>query len=68
MDDQASSAADTLELLVLNQQAIRAALEEVSLWIGQRGSTNVYENVMSALATLDMNADAIAKGIESLRV
>lgn len=67
MEDHASRTADTLELLVLNQQAIRAGLEELSLWIMQRGSTDVHENVVSALATLDMNAEAIAKGIDSLR-
>jgi hypothetical protein len=65
MNSQAT--ADTLELLHLNQIAIRAAVEEVSLWIKQRGSTNVHDNVLSALAVLDTNAEAIAKGIESLR-
>lgn len=67
MDDHASITADTLELLHLNQIAIRAALEELSLWIKQRGSTNVHDNVLGALATLDTNAEAIASGIESLR-
>ncbi|MCE1084426.1 hypothetical protein HX137_06665 [Pseudomonas sp. 165] len=67
MDDRTSITADTLELLHLNQIAIRAALEEVSLWISQRGSTNVHDNVLSALATLDANVEGIAKGIESLR-
>lgn len=59
--------ADTLELLHLNQIAIRAALEEVSLWISQRGSTHIHDNVLTALATLDTNAEGIAKGIEALR-
>lgn len=67
MDDRTSITADTLELLHLNQIAIRAALEEVSLWISQRGSTDVHDNVLSALATLDANVEGIAKGIESLR-
>lgn len=67
MDDRSSATADTLELLHLNQIAIRAALEELALWIKQRGSTNVYDNVMSALHTLDTNAEAVASGIESLR-
>ncbi|WP_085677819.1 MULTISPECIES: hypothetical protein [unclassified Pseudomonas] len=65
MKDQIT--ADALELLHLNQTALRAAVEEVSLWIKQRGSTNVHENVLSALATLDANAEGIAKGIEALR-
>ena len=67
MDDRTSITADTLELLHLNQIAIRAALEEVSLWISQRGSTNVHDNVLSIMHTLDTNAEAIASGIESLR-
>lgn len=67
MDDHTPITADTLELLHLNQIAIRAALEEVSLRIAQRGSTNVHDNVLSALATLDANAEGITKGIDSLR-
>ncbi|WP_264316380.1 MULTISPECIES: hypothetical protein [Pseudomonas] len=66
MDDKALTA-DTLELLLLNQQALRAGLEELSLWISQRGSTNVHDNVLSIMHTLDTNAEAIASGIESLR-
>ncbi|MGV8568091.1 MAG: hypothetical protein ACWA7E_08680 [Pseudomonas asiatica] len=67
MDDRIPITADTLELLHLNQIAIRAALEELSLWISQRGSTNVHDNVLSIMHTLDTNAEAIASGIESLR-
>ena len=67
MDDHKSITADTLELPHLNQIAIRAALEEMSLWISQRGSTNVHDNILSILHTLHTNAEAIASGIESLR-
>ncbi|CAK14619.1 hypothetical protein [Pseudomonas entomophila] len=67
MDDRSPVTADTLELLHLNQIAIRAAIEEVSLWIMQRGSTDVHDNVLSILQTLDTNAEAIASGIDSLR-
>lgn len=67
MDDRSSVTADTLELLALNQQALRAGLEELSLWISQRGSTNVHDNMLSILRTLDTNAEAITSGIESLR-
>nr|WP_319527494.1 hypothetical protein [Pseudomonas laurentiana] len=67
MDDRTAITADTLELLLLNQQALRAGLEELSLWISQRGSTNVHDNMLSILTTLDTNADAIVFGIESLR-
>ncbi|MDZ5741040.1 hypothetical protein [Pseudomonas asiatica] len=67
MDEQASTTADTLELLLLNQVAIRAALEELSLWVSHRGSVTIHENVMAALTTLDIHAEAISSGIARLR-
>jgi len=67
MDDQILTTADTLELLLLNQAAIRAALEEISLWVSHRGSVHVHENVMAALTTLDIHAEAISSGITRLR-
>lgn len=67
MDEKAAIAADTLELLLLNQTAIRAALEELSLWVSQRGSTQIHDNVMAALMTLDTHAEAVSIGIERLR-
>lgn len=67
MDEQASTTADTLELLLLNQVAIRAALEELSLWVNNRGSGKIHENVMAALTTLDIHAEAISSGILRLR-
>jgi hypothetical protein len=66
-DDKAAVAADTLELLMMNQIAIRAALEELSLWISQRGSTHIHDNVLGALQTLDTNAEAIGSAINCLR-
>lgn len=44
MDDKAAATADALELLMMNQTALRAATEELSTWIGQRGSVNVHDN------------------------
>ncbi|AIL60402.1 hypothetical protein [Pseudomonas alkylphenolica] len=67
MEDKRLVTADTLELLLLNQHALRAGLEELSLWISQRGSTTVHDNVLATLTTLDTNAEAISSGIESLR-
>lgn len=67
MDDKSAITAETLELLLLNQTAIRAALEELSLWVSQRGSIQTHENVMVALTTLDTHSDAILRGIERLR-
>lgn len=67
MDDKAAVTADALELLLMNQTALRAAIEELSTWIRQRGSVNVHDNAMIALQALDTNADAIASAIEQLR-
>ncbi|RRV24618.1 hypothetical protein EGJ22_00855 [Pseudomonas sp. p99-361] len=67
MDDQAATTADTLELLHLNQIAIRAALEELSLWVSHRGSVHIHENVMAALGALDIHAEAISYGLKRLR-
>lgn len=67
MDEKAAIAADTMELLLMNQTAIRAALEELSLWVSQRGSIQIQDNVMVALTALDSHAEAISVGIERLR-
>lgn len=67
MDEKAAIVADTLELLMMNQAALRAALEEVSLWVSQRGSTHIHDNVIVALTTLDTHGEAISLGIQRLR-
>jgi len=67
MDDKAAATADILELLHMNQTALRAAIEEISTWVRQRGSLNVHHNVMAALQALDTNADAITSAIERVR-
>ncbi|UVM56766.1 hypothetical protein LOY37_04065 [Pseudomonas sp. B21-012] len=64
IDDKA---ADALELLMMNQTAMRTAFEELNTWIRQRGSVNVADNSMVALQTLDTNAGAISSAIERLR-
>ncbi|WP_060494452.1 hypothetical protein [Pseudomonas sp. NBRC 111140] len=65
--DKPTVTADTLELILLNQQALRAGIEELALWIRQRGAEPAADNVMIALQTLDVNAEGIARGIEVLR-
>ena len=47
---------------------LQAALEEVSLWIRQRGSEDLAGNISGALETLNQNAEFIAKGIAELTV
>lgn len=67
MEDRDAAIADALQLLHLNQIALRAGLEELSTWVRQRGSVNVHDNTMTCLQTLDVNADAISAAIDRLR-
>jgi len=67
MEDKATIAADAIELILLNQHAIRAAIEELSLWVSQRGSTTTHDNVLTTLQTLDINTESINAIITSLR-
>lgn len=67
MDETAKIKADHLELPLLNPTAIRAALEALYLWVSQRGSIHIHDNIMAALMTLDTHAHVISIGIERLR-
>ena len=51
--------ADTLTLILYNQHAIAAAIEEVTKWISENGVEIVAVNAMGAMETLDRNARAI---------
>jgi hypothetical protein len=42
-----------------NQLALEAAIMELTLWVEQRGSADVAENVRSSLAALDRNEEFI---------
>lgn len=59
--------ADVLTLLLHNQHAIAAAIEELALWVRSKGSPEVHENVITALEAIDRNASAITAGILQLR-
>lgn len=59
--------ADALELLLLNQHAIAAGLEELALWIAARGAADTHQNVVTELEQLDMNAKGITAAIDRLR-
>ena len=59
--------ADVLTLLLHNQYALAAAIEEVALWAKSTGSSEAHENAVTALETLDANASAITAGILKLR-
>ena len=59
--------ADVLTLLLHNQHALSAAIEEVALWARSTGSSVTHDNVIAALNTIDMNASAITAGILQIR-
>lgn len=58
--------AEVLERLSHNQEALRASVEELAKWVGERGSDAVVGNVNGALATMDDNTDAVRQGIAEL--
>ena len=59
--------ADVLTLLLHNQHALAAAIEELALWVRADGSPEVHDNAITALATIDTNASTITAGILKLR-
>ncbi|WP_144967400.1 hypothetical protein [Pseudomonas sp. DE0010] len=58
--------AEVLERLSHNQDALRASVEELAKWVGERGSYAVIGNVNGALATMDDNICAVRRGIAEL--
>ncbi len=67
MSDHNESIANALELLLINQNGIGAAIEELAKWVAERGSTDTAFNALGALETLDTNAEGIASAIRALR-
>lgn len=57
--DSNIATADALTLLLHNQHALGAAIEEVSKWLSEYGVKTVAENALVAMETLDTNAKAI---------
>lgn len=60
-------AADALTLLLHNQHALAAAIEEVTKWLSENGIEGVVDNALVAMETLDTNAKAITDAITRLR-
>ena len=58
--------ASLLKRMNENQLALGAAIEELSNWVEQRGSTEVAHNIRGALNTLDENAGFITLALASL--
>lgn len=59
--------ADVLTLLLHNQYALAAAIEEVALWAKAGGSSEAHEHAIAAMEALNTNASAITAGILKLR-
>lgn len=59
--------ADALTLLLHNQHAICAAIEEVTKWLSENGTGDAAANANAAMETLDKNAQGITDAILRLR-
>lgn len=59
--------ADALTLLLHNQHALAAAIEEVAVWLAASGAAVVADNAVIAMETLDTNAKAITDAIMRIR-
>ena len=59
--------ADALTLLLHNQHAICAAIEEVTKCLSKNGVRSVAANAIAAMETLDRNAEDITDAIMRLR-
>ncbi|WP_123532301.1 hypothetical protein [Pseudomonas fluorescens] len=65
--DSNIASTDALTLLLHNQHALGAAIEEITSWLSANGAENVATNALVALTTLDKNAKAITDSILRLR-
>lgn len=59
--------ADALTLILHNQHALAAAVEEVTKWLSDNGIQSVAGSALAAMETLDTNAQAISDAITRLR-
>jgi len=59
--------ADALTLLLHNQHALAAAIEEVAVRLAANGVAVVADNAVMAMEALDMNAKAITDAIMRIR-
>ncbi len=59
--------ADALTLLLHNQHALAAAIEEVTKWLAENGMGSVATNATAAIEALDTNAQGITDAIMRLR-
>ena len=59
--------ADALTLLLHNQHALCAAIEEITKWLSENGVGSIAANAVSAMETLDTNAQVITDSIMRVR-
>jgi hypothetical protein len=59
--------ADAITLLLHNQHALAAAIEEITKWLLENGVENAAANAVAAMETLDTNAQGITDTILRLR-
>ena len=59
--------ADALTLLLHNQHALAASIEELTKWLSENGVGSIAVNATMALETLDTNAQAITEAIMRIR-
>ncbi|MDI3395343.1 hypothetical protein QLG10_23200 [Pseudomonas sp. V98_8] len=65
--DAKIATADALTLLLHNQHAICAAIEEMTKWLAENGMGLAAANAMAAMETLDTNAQCITDAIMRIR-
>ena len=65
--DAKIATADALTLLLYNQHALGAAIEEITKWLAENGVGGVAANALAAMETLDANAQGITDAIMRLR-
>ncbi|MDF3132390.1 hypothetical protein [Pseudomonas extremaustralis] len=65
--DSNIATADALTLLLHNQHAIGAAIDEITKWLSENGVKEVALNAVTAMETLDTNAQALTDAIIRLR-
>ena len=65
--DSNIATADALTLLLHNQHALAAAIEEIAKLLLDNGMQSVADSALSAMEALDTNAQAITNAIMRIR-
>lgn len=65
--DSNIATADALTLLLHNQHALAAAIEEITKLLLENGMQSVADSALSAMEALDTNAQAITNAIMRIR-